>query len=483
MGRIAQVLTKSTVLFPSLSFPATTFWPQDWNAQIAGIASPRQNVTPDSAMGVMAYYAGVRVLSESLAALPLFVYSRKGKGKERAPEHPLYRVLHDQANPEMSSFTWRETSMSHLIGWGNCFSERQLDGRDRTIALWPLRPDMMRVGRGAPLADGSPGQLVYEYRLPQPGGQIVQLPAKRVFHVRGLGFDGLIGYSPIEIMRRALALSLSAQEYGERTFENDARPGVVLTHPKTLSDTARGNLEKGWARNHEGLSNAQRTAVLEEGVTLSTVGFPPIEAQFLESRKFQVREIARALRLPPHMIGDLEQATFGNIEQQAIDFVTHSLRPWLVRWEQQIGIDLIPEADFFAEFLVDAMLRGDALTRAQALWIQRQAGVINADEWREFENRNPLPNGDGQVFLQPLNMTTVGEPPIGARSDLVKPSRGVPNPAVPVDTTISDGPALTVVKSLPDASALLPDPFADLQGIGVPVPAPPNGHKVPELVR
>jgi len=433
MSRLAAALTQ-TILSP-----LGMFWPQDWNASLGGgVIGRAANVTPDSAMGVMAYYSGVRFLSETIASLPLIIYKRLPKGgKDRATDHPMYRILHDQANPEMTAFTWKETIMAHAVGWGNGYSERQLDARGRTVALWPLRPDRMRVLRSASLSNGDPGPLIYRYQV--PGGATVDLPPERVFHVRGLGYDGLVGYSPIEIMRRALRLNLAAEEYGERTFDNDARPGVILSHPKTLSDKARTNLEGSWARNHEGLTNAQRTAVLEEGITVSQIGFPPADTQFLETRKFGVTEIARGLRLPPHILYDLDRSTNNNIEQQGLELVTYSLRSWLVRWEQQYNVDLIGlDTDFFAEHLIDAFLRGDALTRAQALWIQRQAGVVNADEWRDIENRNPLPNGDGQVFLQPLNMSTVGEPPIGAEADVVRNPRSVPNPAIPALEVIPD---------------------------------------------
>ncbi|MBV9485737.1 MAG: phage portal protein [Frankiaceae bacterium] len=465
MGVIVQALSQM------LTTGLGTFWPQDWNA---ASATPRETINVDatSALGVPAYYAGVRVLAESVASLPLIVYRRGEKGaKDRAVDHPMYALLHDLPNAEMTSFTYRETAMGHLVGWGNHYAEKQINALGQTVALWPLRPDRMTVLRGIETDAMARNPLVYRYRL--PGGTTKDLPEDRVFHVRGLGYDGLVGYSPIALMRRALYLSLAAEEFGKRVFENDARPGVVMTHPKTLSDTARTNLEQSWIRNHEGLSNAQRLAVLEEGVTVTEIGFPPEDTQFLETRKFQVREIARALRLPPHKIGDLEQATFSNIEQQAIDFVVDSLMPWLVRWEQQIGKDIIKHPTFFAEFLVDGLLRGDSLARSQALWIQRQAGVINADEWRAIENRNPLPDGDGEVFLQPLNMTTVGQPPAGAAPDLIKPSSGVPNP----DAGPAATPALTVVKSAAIPNPGIPDPFVGLAGIGQPEEPSKNGHE------
>jgi HK97 family phage portal protein len=466
MGRLAAAVTQT------LLSPFSTFWPQDWNASlVGGVQARAANINPDSAMGVMAYYSGVRFLSETTASLPLIVYRQLADGgKERATDHPMYTLLHDQANPEMTAFTWKETVMGHAVGWGNGYSERQLDARGRTIALWPLRPDRMRVLRAGSLPDGTQGPLIYRYQV--PGGAVVDLPPARVFHIRGLGYDGLVGYSPVEIMRRALRLALAAEEYGERTFDNDGRPGVILTHPKTLSDKARENLEKSWARNHEGLTNAQRSAVLEEGITVTDIGFPPADTQFLESRKFGVTEIARGLRIPPHILYDLDRSTNNNIEQQSIELVSYSLRSWFVRWEQQYNADLLGiGSGYFAEHLVDALLRGDALTRAQALWIQRQAGVLNADEWRAIENRNKLPNGDGEVYLQPLNMPTVGEPPLGAREDIVKPVRGVPNPDVPGLTVVPDTAPAPVKPATGKSSALPPDPFAALGGIGVPDPA------------
>jgi HK97 family phage portal protein len=379
----------------------------------------------------MAYYQGIRFWAQTVASLPLMVYSRlPDGGKALAPDHPMYRVLHDVANPEMTSFTWRETAMGHLIAWGNSFSERQLDGRGRTIALWPLRPDRMVVARN------DAGALVYRYTLPFPQGKVIELPASRVFHVRGLSYDGLIGYSPLEIMRRALSLSLTVQEYGDRTFTNDARPGVIYTHPSTLSPKARENLEGSIERNHQGLSNAQRFAVLEEGITVTAIGVPPEDAQYLATRQFQVEEMARGLDLPPHVVGGMDRANFSNIDQQAIDLVVHHVRPMLVRWEAQIGKDLIPETDHFAEFVIDGLLRGDPLIRAQKLWIERQGGAINADEWRALENRNPLPDGAGEAFLQPLNMTPIVTVAEGDQPDFVKPATGLPASGAVPDTTV-----------------------------------------------
>jgi HK97 family phage portal protein len=396
MGALSKAM--ATTLAPILpGLRGGTFWPMDGGGTTTLDSTPT-GVTPSTSLNVMAYLAGIRVLAEGVASLPLFVYQRlEGGGKQRATSHPLYPILHDQANPEMTSFIWRETAMGHVVAWGNSYSERETSVRGLK-ALWPLRPDRMQV-----MWNAERRRKVYRYRLPD--GSTVDLPPERVLHIRGLSPDGLVGYAPLSLMAKTLGLSLSAAEFSKRTFDNNARPGVVLTHPKTLSDTARSNLEKSWKENHEGLSNAQRTAILEEGVTVTEVGFPPEQTQLLEMRTFEVREIARGLNIRPHKIGDLADATYSNIEQQAIDHVVSDLRPWLVRWESQINMDLVGDPRFFVEFLVDGLLRGDAESRSRALAVQRQNGVLTGDEWREIENRNPLPDGTGSETWMPLNYT------------------------------------------------------------------------------
>ena len=236
----------------------------------------------------------------------------------------------------------------------------------------------------------------------------------RVWHLRGLSNDGLDGYSPISLMRQAIGLSMAAEKFGAKFFGNDARPGGILLHPGQLGDEAAKRLTETWESRHGGLSGAHRVAVLEEGLSYKEIGIPPDDAQFLETRKFQVNEIARIYRIPPHMLADLERATFSNIEHQSIDFVTHTIRPWLVRWEQSIKQNLMVPADrdrYFAEFLVDGLLRGDTKSRYEAYAIGRQNGWFSADDIREMENLNPLPDGKGEEYLIPLNMIPAGSAP------------------------------------------------------------------------
>jgi HK97 family phage portal protein len=369
----------------------------DWQDQIARAlldTSPTaagRAVTEESALSSVAVYACVRVIAETVATLPLLVYRRLGRGRERAPDHPLYPLLHDQANPEQTAVEFRENLLGHALLWGNGYAEIERGPGGSIRALWPLRPDRMAVERDR--AD----RLVYTYELPD-GGR-VPFPFASVLHLRGFG-GGLTGLSPVAMAREAIGLSLAVEEYGARFFGNDSRPGGVLQYPGTLSDEALTRLKSSWEQGMRGLAHRHRVAVLEGGVSWQQIGIPPQDAQFLDTRKFQLGEIARLFRVPPHLIGELDRATWGNIEHQAIDFVVHTIRPWLVRTEQALRRDLfglLPARlrdDYHAEHLVDGLLRGDAMSRAQALATQRQNGVITANEWREIENRNPIAGGD-----------------------------------------------------------------------------------------
>lgn len=345
-------------------------------------------ISEDKANTVAAWFAGIRVISEDVAVAPLHVYRRDGRVTEKAIDDPLYALLHDAPNPEMTSFTFRSVLQSHALAWGNGYAEKELNGAGRTVALWPLRPDRMEVV-------WENGRRAYYYRR-DPLAAAVRIPADRVFHLPGLGFDGLMGYSVLRLARETLAAAINLRDYGNRVVNNDARPGVVLTHPNTLSDPARKNIQDSWdaANRRDGPG---RTALLEEGITLTTLGFPPEDVQFLESQKWQVSEVARWLRVAPHKIGDLERATFANIEEQNIDHVTSTLRAWFVRWEQQLNKDVIARPGMFCEHNLDAALRGKTLERAQAWAIKIDKGAAVPNEWRESDNQNPLPWGDDRV--------------------------------------------------------------------------------------
>jgi HK97 family phage portal protein len=356
------------------------------------------DVSEETAMRTTAVYACVRVLAESVASLPICLYKRLDRGKEKATYHPIYFLLHDMPNPEMTSFTFRETLMTHLLLWGNAYAQIIRDKKGEIIELWPLMPNRMEIER-----DKETGKLIYRY-LTDIGEVILQ--KEEVFHVVGLGFDGFKGYSPIQMAREAIGLSIATEEFGARFFANGARPGGILEHPGIVKDPER--LRKSWEEVYKGIKNSHKIAVLEEGMKYHEIGIPPEDAQFLETRKFQLNEICRIFRVPPHMIGDLERATFSNIEHQSIEFVVHTVRPYLVRWEQAISKCLLNDGErliYFPKFTVDGLLRGDFKTRMEGYAIGRQNGWLSPNDIRELEDMNPiLEDQGGDIYLVNGNM-------------------------------------------------------------------------------
>lgn len=386
------------------------FWLKD--AWIGGQSSSAGvTVSETTALGSAAVFACVRVLAESVAQLPLKVFRQlPNGGRVVDDQHPLYPLLHDLPNPEMTAFEFRSALQGHLALWGNAYAEIERDGFGRVTGLWPLRPDRMTVTRN------EQRQRVWLYRLPD-GGDVrwtwtnpTRQPAP-ILHLRGLGSDGFLGYSPLSLLKEPIGLALATEEYGARLFSNSATPRGVLQTPSRLSPEAATRLKASWEASHRGLDRAHRVAVLEEGITWQTIGLDAEDAQFLQTRKFQVGEIARIFRIPPHLIGDLDRATFSNIEHQSLEFVQHTLMPWLVAWEQGCARDLLSVKGFATHqirFVVQGFMRGDLQSRYQAYAIGRQWGWLSADDIRALEEMNPLPDGQGAAYLVPLNMNSAG---------------------------------------------------------------------------
>jgi HK97 family phage portal protein len=359
-----------------------------WSFLFGGTTSGKA-VNERTAMQTSAVYACVRILSESIAGLPLHVYRySNGGGKERAHGHPLQKLLHDEPNREMTSFVFRETLMAHLLFWGNAYAQIIRDGRGYPVALYPMLPDRMSVDRD------TGGELIYTY---QSDKAQVKLRKESVLHISGLGFDGLIGYSPIAMAKNAIGLAIATEDYGAAFFANGANPGGVLEHPGVIQPEQADRLRESWQSQFGG-ANAHKVAVLEEGLKFHQMSIPPEQAQFLETRKFQINEIARIFRVPPHMVGDLEKSSFSNIEQQSLEFVKYTLDPWVVRWEQSLQQSLVlpsEKSSVFIKFNLDGLLRGDYQSRMQGYSVGIQNGFYSVNDVRGLEDMNLLSDSEG----------------------------------------------------------------------------------------
>lgn len=408
-----MLLRKALERRASLENPRTNLssvnWPGDGLRTAAGA-----NINEHTALTIAAVSAAIRIASEAVASLPIMVYERLARGRDRATGSAMWKLLHDRPNREMSPFSFKETLQAHIESWGNAYAEIERNNAGTVIGLWPLMPDRTFPERVN-------GQKRYKTRL--PNGQQVVLPGDRVLHIPGPG-DGFVGRPPITMWRESLGLTKAAEEYGARWFGNGARPGGVLTHPGIISPKARTNMKESWQEMHGGLENSHRVAILEEGVKFDTIGLPPEDSQFLETRRFQVQEVARWFRIPLHMLADSSMAPAANVEATSLDFLTYSLTPRLVRWEQALNWDIVPQGQLFAEFEVKALLRGDNRSRAEYLRTMFNIGAMSANEIRETDNLgNPVDGGD--EYMVPLNMVPLSqvgqEPEPATKTDPVEP--------------------------------------------------------------
>ena len=344
------------------------------------------SVSENNAMNLSAVYSAVRVISESIAVLPLQLFAKTDRGREMLPKHPLYKLVHDEPNSYQSSFTFRETKAAQQCLWGNAYSRIHRDKLLRPAELENYQPQDV-----TPHFDPKRRKIFYVIN----GRDIVE--QANMLHIPALSTDGIAGKSPIQTARESIALGMAMEKFGARFFGSGANMDGVLEHPGKLSTTAFQKLKDDWTKNRSGLSNSHTTSILEEGMKYTRIGIPPEEAQFLTSRKFQVTEIARWFRLPPHLLADLERSNISNIEPLDIGFVKYSLMPWLKRWEHELNRKLLNEEDkgtMYFEFNVDAFLRGDIKTRTE--WYSKMiaARVFNPNEVREMENWNAYEGGD-----------------------------------------------------------------------------------------
>ncbi len=358
-------------------------------------------VDEESSITLSAVYACVRIISETIASLPLNVYQRDGSSKHIARDHPLQHLLHYEPNDFMTSFVFRETMQAYVTLWGNAYARIKRNGGARPTALIPIHPSKVK-----PLIKKS----ALWYEVTTKAGPML-IPAVDMLHIPGLGFDGLQGKSPIQVARENIGLGLASQGFGADFFKNNASFSGVLESPNTLKPEARKNITESWKNRHSGQGNRFLTPLLEGGIKFNPIGIPPEQAQWIASRKFQLTEVARIFRVPPHMMADLERSTNNNIEHQGMEFVTHTLRPWAVKWEQEQDRKLFRESEklsHYSKFNMDALLRGDAKTRAMFLRTHFHMGTMNRNEIRALEDQNPIEGGD--TYYIPMNLTPDTEP-------------------------------------------------------------------------
>ena len=363
---------------------------------VFGRANSGEQVDEKSAMQIATVYACVRLLADSVAQLPLHLYRTVGEdGQEKAKDHPLYNILYRQPNPEMTDFSFKEVLMTHLLLWGNAYVQIIRDGKNNVLGLYPLLPENVEIDRD------TKGNLYYIYHaytneVPGDNNKDITFRRDEILHIPGLGFNGLVGFSPIAMMKNSLGTNIAVEKYGSSFFKNGAQPSGVLEHPGVLKDPQK--IRDNWSSVYGGAGNAHKVAVLEENMHYKPISLPPEDSQFLSTREFGVEEICRIFRVPPHMVQDLKRATYSNIEHQSIDFVVHTLDPWLIRIEKAIIKDVLLEEekdDYFPKFNVDGLLRGDIESRMRAYGTGISNGFFSPNDARRKENMPLIPEEEG----------------------------------------------------------------------------------------
>lgn len=376
----------------------------NWSAILGGAqSSSGVTVTPETSLQSSTVYACTAVIAGTLSTLPLNVFRRLPNGeREHATEFSLYNLLHDAPTDLLTSCEFREMMQAHLCLRGNAYAKIVRDGAGQVAALRPLHPD-----RVSPFRSGD--RVTYSVQDEGASANEV-LTQDQVLHIRGLGPDGLLGYSPITLARNSIGLSMATENHGAKLFSNGARPSGVLETIGNLTDAQLLALRSHWERIHSGPENAGKMAILNGGMKYTGVSMSNEDAQFLETRKFQIPEIARIFRVPLHKIQDMSGATFSNIEHQAIEFVTDCIRPWAVKWEQRMNVSLLTpaqRAEYFIEFELSALLRGDTTSRFNSYKIGREGGWLSSNDIRDLENMNRIEGGD--TYMQPMNFTKLGQ--------------------------------------------------------------------------
>lgn len=409
---------------------------------VFGRANSGEQVDEKSAMQIATVYACVRLLADSVAQLPLHLFRVVGEdGQEKANDHPLYNILYRQPNPEMTDFSFKEVLMTHLLLWGNAYVQIIRDGKNNVLGLYPLLPENVEIDRDAK------GNLYYIYHaytdeVPGDNNKDITFRRDEILHIPGLGFNGLVGFSPIAMMKNSLGTNIAVEKYGSSFFKNGAQPSGVLEHPGVLKDPQK--IRDNWSSVYGGAGNAHKVAVLEENMHYKPISLPPEDSQFLSTREFGVEEICRIFRVPPHMVQDLKRATYSNIEHQSIDFVVHTLDPWLIRIEKAIIKDVLLEEEkdvYFPKFNVDGLLRGDIESRMRAYGTGISNGFFSPNDARRKENMPLIPAEEGGDYYF-VNGSFVRLRDVGAAYSAAGASQPQPKqPDTPKEESPKEDPA------------------------------------------
>jgi HK97 family phage portal protein len=399
-----------------------------WNPSLWSLAGTQslsgETVTEHTALTYSAVWDAVNLISNTTSALPLHLMQRKGQKKRIADDRKLYSVLHDQANEYMTAMIFRKVMMSHILTWGNGYAEIVRNGYGEVVALWPITPNRVR------LEMDEERKLFYRIRV---DSQDVILPRERVLHVTGPSFDGFLGYSVIAMARKSIGLGMAMESFGSMYFGSGTHPGVIVSHPMKMDPVTKSNLQTALTDSYSGLGKSHKLMLLEEGMKLESVGIPPEDSQFLESRQFQIPEVARWFGVPPHKLKDLSKSSFNNIEQEQMSFVVDSILPWLVLLEQNYMMQLLTPSDrnltgngrYYFKHVLEGLLRGDSASRAKFYQVLWGLGALSSNDIRALEDWDPVPGGD-QYFV-PLNYA-----PIGMVQELLrKKSEPAPPPQLP----------------------------------------------------
>jgi len=379
-----------------------------------------ENVTEHTALTYSAVFNAITLISGTIGALPCHLMQRKGEKKRIADDRRMYRVLHDEFNPYMTAMAGRECLVAHALAWGNGYAEKVYNGYGELVELWPITPDRCRP-------EMKNGALVYRIRV---GNEDIFLPRERVLHVPGMGFDGFMGYSVVSMARKSIGLGMALETFGALYFGQGTHPGVIVSHPGKLSTQASSNLQTSLTTEYGGLGKSHRLLLLEEGMKLEKIGIPPDDSQFLESRQFQIPEIARWFNVPPHKLKDLTKSSFSNIESEQQSFYGDTILPWLVRLEQNFNMQLLSSSDkdysgrgrLYWKHNAEGILRADTAARASYYSSMFNIGALSINEIRAYEDKDPVDGGD--IHLVPLNMTSLenaGKPPEPAEPKAIPP--------------------------------------------------------------